>query len=299
MESSLIERATWRDYYELCKPNVVWLMVVTAIVGMCMATPGVVPIDIVIFASVGIALCAGSAAAINHLADQHIDGIMARTSGRPLVKGKIDSQGAAIFAFVLGSLGMFILLTRVNALTAWLTLASLVGYAFVYTFYLKRATSQNIVIGGLAGAMPPLLGWTAVTNEVTGHGLLLVLIIFVWTPPHFWALAFARKEEYAKVDVPMLPVTHGRRYTAVQSLLYTLALFVVALLPVATGLSSWIYLIGALVLGGLFIRHALTVLRTMDNKDAMKMFWFSIVYLLLIFPLMLIDHYMLPTPLVS
>ena len=299
MESSLIERATWRDYYELCKPNVVWLMVVTAIVGMCMATPGVVPIDIVIFASAGIALCAGSAAAINHLADQHIDGIMARTSGRPLVKGKIDSQGAAIFAFVLGSLGMFILLTRVNALTAWLTLASLVGYAFVYTFYLKRATSQNIVIGGLAGAMPPLLGWTAVTNEVTGHGLLLVLIIFVWTPPHFWALAFARKEEYAKVDIPMLPVTHGRRYTAVQSLLYTLALFVVALLPVATGLSSWIYLIGALVLGGLFIRHALTVLRTMDNKDAMKMFWFSIVYLLLIFPLMLIDHYMLPTPLVS
>ncbi|MGB0380922.1 MAG: protoheme IX farnesyltransferase [Cellvibrionales bacterium] len=299
MESSLIERATWRDYYELCKPNVVWLMVVTAIVGMCMATPGVVPIDIVIFASVGIALCAGSAAAINHLADQHIDGIMARTSGRPLVKGKIDSQGAAIFAFVLGSLGMFILLTRVNALTAWLTLASLVGYAFVYTFYLKRATSQNIVIGGLAGAMPPLLGWTAVTNEVTGHGLLLVLIIFVWTPPHFWALAFARKEEYAKVDIPMLPVTHGRRYTAVQSLLYTLALFGVALLPVATGLSSWIYLIGALVLGGLFIRHALTVLRTMDNKDAMKMFWFSIVYLLLIFPLMLIDHYILPNPLIS
>ena len=299
MESSLIERATWRDYYELCKPNVVWLMVVTAIVGMCMATPGVVPIDIVIFASVGIALCAGSAAAINHLADQHIDGIMARTSGRPLVKGKIDSQGAAIFAFVLGSLGMFILLTRVNALTAWLTLASLVGYAFVYTFYLKRATSQNIVIGGLAGAMPPLLGWTAVTNEVTGHGLLLVLIIFVWTPPHFWALAFARKEEYAKVDIPMLPVTHGRRYTTVQSLVYTLALFVVALLPVATGLSSWIYLIGALVLGGLFIRHALTVLRTMDNKDAMKMFWFSIVYLLLIFPLMLIDHYILPSPFMS
>ena len=299
MESSLIERATWRDYYELCKPNVVWLMVVTAIVGMCMATPGVVPIDIVIFASVGIALCAGSAAAINHLADQHIDGVMARTSGRPLVKGKIDSQGAAIFAFVLGSLGMFILLTRVNALTAWLTLASLVGYAFVYTFYLKRATSQNIVIGGLAGAMPPLLGWTAVTNEVTGHGLLLVLIIFVWTPPPFWALAFARKEEYAKVDIPMLPVTHDRRYTAVQSLLYTLALFVVALLPVATGLSSWIYLIGALVLGGLFIRHALTVLRTMDNKDAMKMFWFSIVYLLLIFPLMLIDHYILPNPLIS
>ena len=194
---------------------------------------------------------------------------------------------------------MVVLLTWINALTAWLTLASLVGYAFIYTLYLKRATPQNIVIGGLAGAMPPLLGWTAVTNQVDGHALLLVLIIFAWTPPHFWALAIARKEEYAKVEIPMLPVTHGRRYTAVQSLLYTLALFVVALLPVATGLSSWIYLIGALVLGGLFIRHALTVLRTMDNKDAMKMFWFSIVYLLLIFPLMLIDHYILPNPLIS
>ena len=296
MESSLIERATWRDYYELCKPNVVWLMVITAIVGMCMASPGMVPVDTVIFASVGIALCAASAAAVNHLADQHIDAIMARTSGRPLVKGKIDPLAAAMFAFVLGALGMFLLLTQINALTAWLTLASLVGYAFVYTFYLKRATSQNIVIGGLAGAMPPLLGWTAVTNEVTGHGLLLVLIIFVWTPPHFWALAFARKEEYEKVDIPMLPVTHGRRHTAVQSLLYTLALFVVALLPVAAGLSSWIYLVGATVLGGLFIRHAITVLRTMENRDAMKMFWFSIVYLLLIFPLMLIDHYLLPAP---
>ena len=220
MESSLTERATWRDYYELCKPNVVWLMILTAIVGMCMATPGTVPVDVVIFASVGIALCAGSAAAINHLADQHVDAVMARTSGRPIVKGKIDSQGAAIFAFVLGSLGMVVLLTWVNALTAWLTLASLVGYAFIYTLYLKRATPQNIVIGGLAGAMPPLLGWTAVTNQVDGHALLLVLIIFAWTPPHFWALAIARKEEYAKVEIPMLPVTHGSRYTAVHSLVY-------------------------------------------------------------------------------
>ena len=207
MESSLTERATWRDYYELCKPNVVWLMILTAIVGMCMATPGVVPVDVVIFASVGIALCAGSAAAINHLADQHVDAVMARTSGRPIVKGKIDSQGAAIFACVLGSLGMLVLLTWVNALTAWLTLASLVGYAFIYTLYLKRATPQNIVIGGLAGAMPPLLGWTAVTNQVDGHALLLVLIIFAWTPPHFWALAIARKEEYAKVEIPMVELT--------------------------------------------------------------------------------------------
>lgn len=299
MKLSLIERATWRDYYELCKPNVVWLMVVTAIVGMCMATPGVVPIDIVIFASMGIALCAASAAAINHLADQHIDAIMARTAGRPMVKGKIDSQGAAIFAFILGSLGIYVLLTRVNTLTALLTLASLMGYAFVYTFYLKRATSQNIVIGGLAGAMPPLLGWTAVTNEVTVHGLLLVLIIFVWTPPHFWGLAIARKDEYAKVDIPMLPVTHGSQYTARQCFFYSLALFVVALLPVVAGLSSWIYMIGAMFLGALFVRHALTLLRTMEDTDAMKLFSFSIMYLLLIFPLMLLDHYLLTSPFMS
>ncbi len=296
---SLIERATWRDYYELCKPSVVWLMVVTAIVGMCMATPGVVPVDIVIFASMGIALCAASAAAINHLADQHIDAVMARTSGRPIVKGKIDSQGAAIFAFILGSLGLYVLLTRVNTLTAVLTLASLIGYALIYTFYLKRATSQNIVIGGLAGAMPPLLGWTAVTNEISVHGLLLVLIIFVWTPPHFWGLAIARKDEYAKVDIPMLPVTHGSQYMARQCFLYSLALFAVALLPVVTGLSSWIYMIGAIVLGAMFIRHALTLLRTMEDKDAMKLFSFSIMYLLLIFPLMLLDHYLLPIPFMS
>ncbi len=299
MKLSLIERATWRDYYELCKPNVVWLMVVTAIVGMCMATPGVVPIEIVIFASMGIALCAASAAAINHLADQHIDAIMARTAGRPMVKGKIDSQGAAIFAFILGSLGIYVLLTRVNTLTALLTLASLMGYAFVYTFYLKRATSQNIVIGGLAGAMPPLLGWTAVTNEVTVHGLLLVLIIFVWTPPHFWGLAIARKDEYAKVDIPMLPVTHGSQYTARQCFLYSLVLFAVALLPVVAGLSSWIYMIGAMFLGAIFVRHALTLLRTMEDTDAMKLFSFSIMYLLLIFPLMLLDHYLLPSPFMS
>jgi len=296
MESSLTERAAWRDYYELCKPNVVWLMILTAIVGMCMATPGSVPVDVLIFASVGIALCAGSAAAINHLADQHVDAVMARTSGRPIVKGKIDSQGAAIFAFVLGSLGMVVLLTWVNALTAWLTMASLVGYAFVYTLYLKRATPQNIVIGGLAGAMPPLLGWTAVTNQVEGHALLLVLIIFAWTPPHFWALAIARKEEYAKVEIPMLPVTHGSRYTAVHCLLYTLMLFVASLLPVATGLSSWIYLIGASALGGIFVYQAVMLLRTMKNSDAMKMFRFSIVYLMAIFPIMLLDHYLLPKP---
>lgn len=298
METSLTERATWRDYYELCKPNVVWLMILTAIVGMCMATAGAVDPRIVVFASLGIALCSASAAAINHVADQHVDAIMARTSSRPIVKGKIDSQSAGVFAFVLGSVGMLVLLTQVNALTAWLTLASLVGYAFIYTLYLKRATPQNIVIGGLAGAMPPLLGWTAVTNQVDGHALLLVLIIFAWTPPHFWALAIARKEEYAKVEIPMLPVTHGARYTAQHILLYTLMLFVATLLPVATGMSSWIYLFGASVLGAVFIFQAITLLRTMKNSDAMKMFRFSIVYLMAIFPIMLLDHYLLPEALV-
>ena len=299
MESSLTERATWRDYYELCKPNVVWLMILTAIVGMCMATTDAVPRSVVGAASVGIALCAASAATVNHLADQNIDAVMARTAGRPIVKGKIDAQGAAIFAFVLGCLGMVVLLKWVNALTAWLTLASLIGYAFIYTFYLKRATPQNIVIGGLAGAMPPLLGWTAVTNQVDGNALLLVLIIFAWTPPHFWALAIARKGEYAKVEIRMLPVTHGSQYTAVHILLYTLMLFVSSLLPVATGLSGWIYLVGATVLGAIFIYQAIVLLRSMHNADAMKMFRFSIVYLMAIFPIMLLDHYVLPKPFLS
>ncbi len=291
IESSLSERATWRDYYELCKPNVVWLMILTAIVGMCMATRGPIPVVTVFFASVGIALCAASAATINHLADQHVDAVMARTSGRPIVRGKIDSQGALIFALTLGSVGMLILINWVNALTAWLTLASLIGYAFVYTLYLKRATPQNIVIGGLAGAMPPLLGWTAVTNQVDAHALLLVLIIFAWTPPHFWALAIARREEYAKVDIPMLPVTHGTKYTALHILLYTVMLFIASILPFAVGMSGWIYLIGAALLGCVFIYQAIILFRDMKDIDAMKMFRFSIIYLMAIFPIMLFDHY--------
>ncbi len=291
IESSLSERATWRDYYELCKPNVVWLMILTAIVGMCMATRGPIPAVTVFFASVGIALCAASAATINHLADQHVDAVMARTSGRPIVRGKIDSQGALVFALTLGSVGMSILINWVNALTAWLTLASLIGYAFIYTLYLKRATPQNIVIGGLAGAMPPLLGWTAVTNQVDAHALLLVLIIFAWTPPHFWALAIARREEYAKVDIPMLPVTHGAKYTALHILLYTVMLFIASILPFAVGMSGWIYLIGAASLGCVFIYQAIILFRDMKNSDAMKMFRFSIVYLMAIFPIMLFDHY--------
>src|SRR6056300_1918217 len=294
MESSLTTaRATWRDYYELCKPNVVWLMILTAIVGMCMATPGAVPIDIVIFASTGIALCAASAAAVNHLADQHIDAIMARTSGRPLVKGKIDSQGAAIFAFVLGSLGMFILLTWVNALTAWLTLASLIGYAFIYTVYLKRATPQNIVIGGLAGAMPPLLGWSAVSNSIDPNALILVLIIFAWTPPHFWALAIHRKDDYAKENIPMLPVTHGVPFTKLQIILYTIILILVSILPFVVLMSGIFYLTSALILGFIFLYYSVRLYLSSNNDLAFPTFAYSIYYIFLIFAALLIDHYLI------
>ena len=206
-------RATWRDYRELTKPGVVALMILTSVIGMCMAVPGMVPLDALILGNLGIALCAGAAAAVNHLVDQQIDQRMARTRNRPMAQGRVSPLQAGLFAAVLGVSGMLILLIWVNALTAWLTLASLVGYAFIYTLFLKRATPQNIVIGGLAGAAPPLLGWTAVTGEIHGHALLLVLIIFAWTPPHFWALAIHRKAEYALVDVPMLPVTHGDQFT--------------------------------------------------------------------------------------
>jgi protoheme IX farnesyltransferase len=223
--------ATWRDYKELTKPGVVALMILTSVIGMCMAVPGWVPLDALILGNLGIALCAGAAAAVNHLVDQRIDERMARTRNRPIARGRVSPVNAALFALALGVAGMAILLIWVNALTAWLTLASLVGYAFIYTLFLKRATPQNIVIGGLAGAAPPLLGWTAVTGEIHGHALLLVLIIFAWTPPHFWALAIHRKEEYALVDVPMLPVTHGEAFTKLHILLYTIIMFLITLLP--------------------------------------------------------------------
>jgi len=294
MEMTLPERASWRDYYELCKPNVVWLMMLTAIVGMFMATPGMVPLDILFFGNLGIALCAGSAAAVNHLVDRRIDAVMARTRNRPIVKGKVDTRGAIAFALVLGLTGMVVLLTFVNALTAWLTLASLIGYAFIYTMFLKRATPQNIVIGGLAGAAPPLLGWTAVTNEVHGHALLLVLIIFAWTPPHFWALAIARKEEYAKVEIPMLPVTHGEKHTALHIMLYTLILFAISLLPFATGMSGPLYLLGAVILGVGFLYWAYVLMVEKRKNAPMDTFKYSIVYLMAIFPIMLADHYLFP-----
>ncbi|MBD2857557.1 protoheme IX farnesyltransferase [Spongiibacter sp. KMU-158] len=288
------ESMSWRDYYELCKPNVVLLMLLTSVIGMFMAVPGMVPLDVLILGNLGIALCAGSAAAVNHLVDQRIDIQMARTHNRPIAQGRVKTKNAAVFAAILGGLGMAILLLWINALTAWLTLASLLGYAVVYTLFLKRATPQNIVIGGIAGAAPPLLGWTAVTGEINGHALLLVLIIFVWTPPHFWALAIHRRDEYAKVDIPMLPVTHGISYTKFHTLLYTILLFVVTLLPFATGMSGVLYLLGAVCLGAGFIYWAIVLMRGNNPKAPMATFAYSIIYLMALFIVMLLDHYLIP-----
>jgi len=284
--------ASWRDYYELCKPNVVLLMLLTSVIGMLMATREMVPWQVLLFGNLGIALCAGSAAAVNHLVDRRVDAVMARTHNRPIATGRIDALHATIFAAVLGLAGMIMLITLINALTAWLTLASLLGYAVVYTLFLKRATPQNIVIGGLAGAAPPLLGWTAVTNDIHGHALLLVLIIFAWTPPHFWALAIHRREEYAKVDVPMLPVTHGDRYTRVHVLLYTLIMFAITLLPFAVRMSGLLYLLGAVVLGLGFLYWSVVLLMGKNPKAPMETFKYSIIYLMALFVVMLADHYL-------
>ena len=292
--SEALERATWRDYKELTKPNVVALMILTSAIGMFMAVRGMVPLNALILGNLGIALCAGAAAAVNHLVDQRVDQRMARTRNRPVAQGRVGTQEAVVFALILGGLGMAILLIWVNALTAWLTLASLVGYAFVYTMFLKRATPQNIVIGGLAGAAPPLLGWVAVTGEIHGHALLLVLIIFAWTPPHFWALAIHRKEEYAAVDIPMLPVTHGEAFTKLHILLYTIIMVLITLLPFATRLSGPLYLLGALVLGGGFMYWAIELLRNRNPNAPMETFKFSITYLMALFVVMLVDHYLFP-----
>ncbi|HDY82052.1 MAG TPA: protoheme IX farnesyltransferase, partial [Halieaceae bacterium] len=262
--------------------------------GMFMAVPGMVPLNALILGNLGIALCAGAAAAINHLVDQGIDQHMARTHKRPIAQGRLTTRQAAIFAAVSGGLGMAILLIWVNALTAWLTLASLLGYAVVYTLFLKRATPQNIVIGGLAGAAPPLLGWTAVTGEIHGHALLLVLIIFAWTPPHFWALAIHRKAEYAAVDIPMLPVTHGVAFTKLHILLYTVIMFLITLLPYATRMSGPLYLLGAVVLGAGFLYWAVVLMRGKNPNAPMKTFRYSITYLMALFIVMLVDHYIFP-----
>lgn len=285
--------ASWGDYYELTKPNVVYLMLVTSAVGMFMATPGVVPWEVLLYGNIGIGLCAASGAVINHLVDERIDTMMARTHNRPIARGRVGKIQAGVFATVLGVLGMALLMVKINQLTAWLTLFSLIGYAGIYTLWLKRATPQNIVIGGLPGAAPPLLGWTAVTNEVQGHGLLLVLIVFAWTPPHFWALAIHRREDYAKAGIPMLPVTHGVKFTSLHILLYTFILWAAALLPFATGLSGMLYLVGATVLSLIFLYWAVAIVRG-DPKAPMATFKFSLIYLMLIFVLMLLDHYLLP-----
>lgn len=281
----------WRDYLGVCKLKVVALIVFTAIVGMFLAVPGMVPWQPLIFGTLGIGLAAASAAAINHVVDQHADARMARTQNRPVASGHLTSRSCLVFALLLGALAMGMLVQFVNTLTAVLTFASLIGYAVIYTLYLKRATPQNIVIGGAAGAAPPVLGWTAVTGSVDPHALLLFLIIFVWTPPHFWALAIHRREEYAKVDIPMLPVTHGVNFTRLQVLLYTILLVVVTVLPFITGMSGPLYLAGALALGAGFLYHAVQLMRDESGRQAMKTFGYSITYLMALFAFLLIDHY--------
>jgi heme o synthase len=289
--NSVDKKASWRDYYEMCKPRVVMMMILTSLVGMFLAVPGTIPLSVLIWGNLGIALVASAGAVINHLIDHRIDTIMQRTLKRPIPQGKVTPMQALIFAMGICLLGMLILIFLVNPLCGWLTLASFVGYAIVYTGYLKRATPQNIVIGGLSGAMPPLLGWTAVTGTVDPGGLLLVLIIFAWTPPHFWPLAIHRKKDYAKTDIPMLPVTHGDALTKLHSLLYTIIMLIVSLLPYLTGMSGIIYLTAALILGGGFLYRSVELMLGSNPASAMKTFRYSIFYLIALFIALLLDHY--------
>ena len=285
-------RASWSDYLELCKPRVVLLMLLCAAAGMYLATPGLVPLAVLIPTIVGIALVAGSAATVNHIADAGIDARMARTQNRTVATGRVSSTQGLLFAAATGISGFALLYGWVNPLTAWLNLASWVGYGIVYTLFLKRATPQNIVIGGLFGAAPPLFGWTAVTNSIEPGGLLLVLIIFAWTPPHFWALALDRIEEYRKVDVPMLPVTHGERYTRWHIFFYTVMLFAISLLPFAIGMSGVVYLVGATVLGGGFLYWAVVLLIGRNPRAPIQTFRYSIIYLMVLFLVLLLDHHL-------
>ena len=283
--------AVWRDYYTLTKPRVVQLLVFTAIVGMYLSTAGLVPWDVLVFASLGIGLAASSGAVVNHVLDQRIDARMTRTRERPLPTGRVNERDAFIFALVLGAIGLTILTVLINPLTAVLTFFSLIGYAVIYTVFLKRSTPQNIVIGGAAGAAPPLLGWAAVTNEVSGYAVLLFLIIFTWTPPHFWALAIARKDDYEKAGVPMLPVTHGIDSTKSFVLAYTVLLVLVSVLPYVTGMAGLLYLMGALLLGGGFLFYAVCLKLGENDAVAMKTFAYSITYLMALFSFLLVDHY--------
>ena len=282
-----------KSYYILCKPNVVYMMLITALVGMLLAQETVPSISYMFIALLGIALCSGSAAAINQVIDRSADASMNRTDKRPLPQGDISPIHASIFALVIGFLGALILYIFVNTLTMYLTIASLIGYAFIYTVYLKRATPQNIVIGGLAGAAPPLLGWTSITNSIDAYSLLLVLIIFIWTPPHFWALAIYRKDEYAKESIPMLPVTHGVAFTKLHIVLYTIILFLVSLLPYIVLMSGVIYLISALVLSSVFLYYSIKLYLGEGDEYAMKTFTYSIYYIFLIFIALLADHFIL------
>jgi protoheme IX farnesyltransferase len=283
---------SWKNYYTLCKPNVVAEMLFTAVVGMLVAVPGMPPVEPLVYGTTGIALAASSAAAMNHFIDRKADALMRRTEKRPLPTGELSTGNVVTFSIVLGVSSMLLLIFLVNTLTAILTFLSLFGYAIIYTLYLKRATPQNIVIGGIFGATPPLLGWCAMTGEIHPYALLLALIIFVWTPPHFWALAIARREEYAKVNIPMLPVTHGPEFTRLQILLYTILLMCVTLLPYLTGMSGFIYLAAAVFLGLGFIYYAVLMMHKKDNKTAMKTFIYSIIYITGLFAALLIDHYL-------
>jgi heme o synthase len=283
---------SWRDYYEMCKPRVVMLMILTSMVGMFLAVPGMVPLHILILGNLGIALVAASGAVVNHLIDHKVDLLMKRTHNRPIPQGRVDTRQAAVFAAAIGILGMAILLYWINPLCAWLTLASFVGYAFIYTGYLKRATPQNIVIGGLSGAMPPLLGWAAVTGTIEPGALILVLIIFAWTPPHFWALAIHRKDEYARTGIPMLPVTHGEHHTKIHIILYTIIMILVSILPYLTGMSGPLYLLAAVVLGLGFLYWSLRLMFRPAPSTAMDTFRYSIVYLMVLFVVLLVDHYL-------
>ena len=292
MEATL--RPTLRQYWSLTKPRVVALIVFTAAIGMFLAVPGLPPLQESVLGFIGIWLAAASAAAINQLLDARIDARMARTSWRPIVAGQVSPRQALVFALALAALSMTILVLWVNVLTALLTFASLIGYAVIYTVFLKRATPQNIVIGGIAGAAPPALGWAAITGTLDPHALLLVLIIFVWTPPHFWALAIFRREDYRKAMVPMLPVTHGVEYTRWQILFYTVLLVAVTVLPWATGMSGLFYLGGALILGLVFLYYAWRLMDPPDELYAMEVFRYSIVYLMALFAFLLVDHWLLP-----
>ena len=293
-QTSTSSRQTLHAYYELTKPRVVALIVFTAIVGMFLSVESMVPVSVLIFGALGSGLSAASGAAFNHLLDRRADRVMARTSGRPLPTGTVHTATALIFASALAVVSVLVLVTMVNTLTAALSFASMIGYAVVYTVWLKHATPQNIVIGGAAGAMPRVLGWPAVTGEVASDALLLFLIIFCWTPPHFWALALYRRDEYAAADIPMLPVTHGERHTLLQMVLYTVLLLAVSVLPFATGMSGKMYFAGALILGTIFLVFVVRLYRNYSDALSKQTFGYSIQYLAMLFALMLIDHYQVP-----